>query len=145
VSAKPVPTPDEISRPYFEAAARGELLIQRCSRCQTWFLYPRRWCPNCWALDPPWTRASGRGEVIACTIVYQAPYEAYAEDAPYALAIVRLLEGAQMMANVIGCDPRAVKVGTAVEVQFEPRGDVTIPQFRLVQQSRDEANGAGNV
>ena len=30
-SLRPVPVPDEASAPFFEGAARGELMLQRCS------------------------------------------------------------------------------------------------------------------
>jgi uncharacterized OB-fold protein len=139
MTPKPVPVVTELTRRYWEASSRGELVVQHCGECGEWFLYPRHWCPSCWAPEPPWETASGRGTVIACTTVHQAPYPAYEPDVPYVLAIVRLAEGAQLMANVVGCDPARVEVGTAVEVTFEDRQGIGVPQFRPVE-STDESD-----
>jgi uncharacterized OB-fold protein len=130
MTPKPVPAVTALTRPYWEAASRGELIVQHCHRCGQWWLYPRPWCPACWAPDPEWARASGQGTVTACTTVHQAPYPAYEPDVPYVLAVVRLAEGAQLMVNIVGCDPASVEVGTAVEVTFEARQGMHVPQFR---------------
>jgi uncharacterized protein len=126
---KPVPQITPLIKPYWDFAAAGELRVQRCTKCSGQFLYPRPWCPFCWNKDTTWEKVSGRGEVIACTIVTQAPYESYAQGGPYTVAIVKLEEGPQMMANIVDCPVEKVKVGMKVAVTFERRGDVTIPQF----------------
>jgi hypothetical protein len=132
---KPVPAVTALTCRYWEAASRGELVVQRCWRCDERFLYPRSWCPACWAADPEWAPVSGRGTVIACTTVHQAPYPAYEPEVPYVLAVVRLAEGPQLMANVIDCDPASVEVGTPVEVTFEARDGMAVPQFRPAEWS----------
>lgn len=129
MSAKPVPRITELNRPYWEGAAAGELRVQRCRKCAVRFLYPRKWCPVCWTLDPMWEAVSGHGEIIACTIVTQAPFESYATDGPYAIAIIKLDEGPQLMTNIVGCPVEQVRVGMKVRVTFERRGETTVPQF----------------
>lgn len=128
--AKPVPDVTELTRPYWEAATRDELHVQLCPRCEKHFLYPTRWCPHCWFPDPVWTVVTGKGQVVACTAVHQAPLAAYRPEAPYCLAIVRLDEGPQLMSNVVGCAASYVRIGMEVTVEFEPRGDVKVPVFR---------------
>ena len=126
---KPVPQITPLTRPYWDAAASGELHVQSCAQCSRVFLFARPWCPFCWAPEPKWKKVSGRGEVIACTIVTQAPYESYAQDGPYALAIIKLEEGPQLMTNIVNCPLEKVKVGIKVQAVFERRGDIVIPQF----------------
>jgi uncharacterized OB-fold protein len=58
------------------------------------------------------------------------PYEAFAGDVPYVIALVMLEEGVRMMANIIGIAPDEVTIDMPVEVFFEQRGDVALPQFR---------------
>lgn len=132
MTRKPLPTPTPVTAAYWEAAARGELQLQRCQRCDERFLYPRLWCPKCWSTALAQEAATGRGVVIACTTVYQAPSPAYQDDVPYVVAVVRLVEGPQLMANVVGCDPMKVQVGTPVTVAFEERDGMRIPQFQPV-------------
>ena len=40
---------DARSAPFFEAAARGRLLLQRCTECRAWHFPVRRRCPACGA------------------------------------------------------------------------------------------------
>jgi uncharacterized OB-fold protein len=44
---RPIPRPDAVSAPYWEAAARGELLIQECKQCGHRQFYPRAVCTDC--------------------------------------------------------------------------------------------------
>jgi len=134
--AKPVPRVNETTKPYWDGARLGKLLLQRCNACRTVVHYPRAWCSKCWATDLEWIEATGRGHVITFTIVHQAPYESYAADVPYVLAVIRLEEGPQMMANVLGVDPSRMRVELPVHVVFEERGDgFRVPQFEPAEES----------
>lgn len=131
MTAKPLPPVTALSAPYWRGTAAGELRVQHCRSCDHRFLYARALCPNCWRTDLEWEKASGRGAIMALTTVHQPPYAAFAEDVPYRIAIVRLEEGAQMMANIVGDRAPDAAIGDAVEVLFEQRGDIAVPQFRL--------------
>lgn len=129
-ASKPLPRVSETTRPYWDAARDGRLLLQRCSSCRTWICYPRAWCPSCWSTTLEWQEASGRGRVVTFTIIHQAPFPSYAGDAPYVLAVIRLDEGPQMMANVLVPDPRSVAIDMPVSVVFEERANgFRVPQF----------------
>ena len=41
---KPLPRVNETTRPYWDAAREGRLLLERCRACATWIHYPRAWC-----------------------------------------------------------------------------------------------------
>lgn len=130
-TAKPLPRVNETTRPYWDAAREGRLLIQRCRACALFIHYPRPWCPGCWSTALDWVEASGRGRVVTYTIVHQAPFAAYAGDVPYVLAVIALAEGPQMMANVVGVAPAEVRIDLEVEVTFEERaGGFRVPQFQ---------------
>jgi len=64
-------------------------------------------------------------------VITRAVSEAYAADAPYVIALIRLEEGPKMMSNVVECDPESLAVGMPVEVVFDKWSDeITIPKFR---------------
>lgn len=128
---KPLPSPSPVTAPYWDAAREGRLLLRRCDACGAVSHPPRPLCVACWSDALSWIAASGRGTIVSATIVHQPPSPAYAADVPYVLAIVDLDEGPRMMANVVGCDPRAVRIGARVRVTFEARGDFAIPQLEL--------------
>lgn len=125
----PRPTPG--TAVYWEGCRNQQLLIQRCRQCGSYQFYPRIICTACDSADVEWVRSSGRGEVLTYTVITRAVSKAYAEDAPYVIALIRLAEGPKMMSNVVECDPESVQVGMAVEVVFDQWSEeITIPKFR---------------
>lgn len=52
---------------------------------------------------------------------------------PYVIAIVELEEGPHMTANIVGCEPEAVRIGMPVEVTFEDVSEeISLVMFRPV-------------
>ena len=130
--ARPHPRRDPDSLPYWDAAQRHELLIQRCDQCGAHRFYARLLCPRCWSPDVTWERSSGRGTIYSFTIVHRAPSEAFRALVPYVVAVIDLEEGVRVMANILGTSPDDVRVGAPVRVVFEAIDDaVTLPQFEL--------------
>jgi uncharacterized OB-fold protein len=139
-AAKPLPRVNETTRPYWDGARAGRLLLQRCRACTSFVHYPRAWCPRCWKTDLEWVESQGKGRVVTFTIVHQAPLESYAGDVPYVLAVVRLDEGPQMMTNIVGMEPARVRVDLPVAVVFEERaGGLRVPQFRPIAASDEKS------
>ena len=128
---KPVPVPEniELTKPFWEAAKRHELMMQRCKKCAEWIFYPREQCPNCFSQDMEFQKVSGRGRVYAYTTVYQPAHPAFNDEAPYVFAIVQLDEGVRVATNIVGIPHEQVKVDMAVEAAYE---DVT-PEWTLVK------------
>ena len=111
---KPLPRPDAVSAPFWEAASQGRLLYQQCPDCGHRQFYPRALCTACGA-EPDWAEATGRGHVHTYTIVRQHGGKPFRDELPYVVAIVELEEGVRMMGNLTGCDPDDVEIGMAVE------------------------------
>jgi uncharacterized OB-fold protein len=127
--AAPVPTPE--TQPYWDAANRGELQLQRCRSCDELYFYPRPFCPTCLGDDIAWEVVSGRGTLHSYNIVHRPP-PGWEEDVPYVIAIVKLEEGPTMMSNVVGvvADPAHLPIDLPLEVTFEARGEQQVPVFR---------------
>jgi uncharacterized OB-fold protein len=128
MKAAPKPTPE--TAPYWEAANRGELLIQRCNPCDRPFFYPRSACPTCASTDITWITASGRARLHTYLINHR-PAPGFEDDAPYAIAVVELEEGPRMMTNIVGVPntPENLELDMPLEVRFEARGDQMVPVF----------------
>src|SRR5207302_5366614 len=99
--AKPLPKPSPTSRPFWEAARKHELKLQRCGACRKFVYYPRPRCPHCFSDQLSWETVSGLGTLYSYTIVHRASNRAFA-DGPYVLAIVELAEGPRMTTNIAG-------------------------------------------
>lgn len=130
-SRKPLPIVTAESRPFWEACRRHRLLLQRCGACGALQYYPRGVCARCWGTALAWQEASGRGTVYTYTVTYRTETRGFREETPYVVAWVELEEGVQVLTNIVGCAPEAVRIGMPVVVAFEDVDDaVSIPRFR---------------
>jgi uncharacterized OB-fold protein len=127
---RPLPTPNPFSKPFWEAAKRHELTLQKCDRCGTVRYYPRPRCPECQSPDTTWTVMSGRGSVYSFTIVHRPLARWFKDHMPVVVAIIDLDEGVRMMSNVVECEPDDVHVGMRVAVTWDDVDEeITLPKF----------------
>lgn len=72
---------------------------------------------------------SGRGRVVTYTVNHQRWTPDL--DVPYVVAIVELIEQAQLrfLSNVIGCPPEEVAIDMPVRVIFQQVEEVWLPLF----------------
>jgi uncharacterized OB-fold protein len=127
----PAPGADWETRAYWEGAARGELVLQRCRACGAVQHRPRALCVSCLAGEIEHFVASGRAIVHTFTVTHQNQAPGFREACPYVLAYVDLAEGPRLLTNLVGCEPAAVRVGMAVSVAFAAsEGEFPVPVFR---------------
>jgi uncharacterized OB-fold protein len=131
VQQKPVPRPDDLSRPFFDGAREGALMIQRCKGCETHLPPGSRVCTECLGEEVDWVQASGRGTLFTFGIMHQRYHPGFVDDLPYNVAVVELEEGPRLNTNIVGVENEALRVGMPVEVVFEELTDeVSLPKFR---------------
>ena len=132
MAEKPVPAPSEETAPYWEGARRRELVLPRCTGCGWYVAQPRLVCPKCQGETFDWHPVSGTGKIHTCTIVHQAAAPGF--DVPYVVVRVSLDEQPECLitTNLVGeYDVERLDIGLPVVVEFEERGGVSLPQFRL--------------
>lgn len=124
------PVPDRDSAPWWEAVARGELLLQRCGACGVPRFPARALCNRCRSRETAWTPARGTGRVYSWIVNHQR----FMPDlpVPYAVVCVRLDEGEDilMYGNLLEADPAELAPGLPVRavlkdglVQWAPSGE----------------------
>lgn len=124
-----MPEPDEASAPFFEAAAKGTLLIRSCTVCGAALGPAATFCSECLSEDLTWKEASGRGRLFTFGIMHQK-FPGFENDVPYNIAVVQLEEGPRMNSNIVGCADSDLKIGMALKVTFQDAGNGTlIPRF----------------
>lgn len=131
---KPQPRVNEVTRPYWDGANSGKLMIQRCARpeCGASVFYPRVCCPFCKGAELNWIEASGRGRIISHTTVRRTHHDGFNSEAPYVFAAVALDEGPCIYAQLLGAPLEGSLVGRNVEVQFAEHGPGRrMPVFQL--------------
>lgn len=131
---RPLPVPDEISAPYWAAAAEHVLTVARCSQCANLTLPPDVVCTACGSTDPRYefTPVSGRGVVRSWTVVRQSFLPGF--EVPFVLVDVELDEqaGLRLIGRLIGSDVADLRIGAPVSVLFEDvNAEIAVPAFEL--------------
>ncbi len=127
---KPLPiiTPD--SAPFWEGCRNGQLLLQRCVACQTWRYPPAPICPHCSGLEAGWLPSSRKGRVHSFVIYHRAFHPAYADELPYAVALVELDEGIRMLLRIVDCPLDRLAIDQVGEVRFQTvTEEISLPVF----------------
>lgn len=92
---------DTLIRDYRAALARGELIVQKCLDCSNLNMYPRFACPFCQSERLGWHQVSGRGALHSFTVSRIGAPIGFEDELPYALAVVKLDEGVQLLARLV--------------------------------------------
>lgn len=128
---KPLPGINELNRPFWEAAKRHELFLQRCQRCGHYHYPAGESCPSCLSDGLEWVKASGRGTIYTWTVFHQVYHPSFASDVPYAVVAVELAEGPRITTNLVDCPVEGIRIGMPVEAVFDDvTAEVTLPKFR---------------
>ena len=119
----PAPQTNPEIQPFWDAAARGTLMVKRCAACGQAHHYPRALCPFCGSDRTEWQPASGQGTIYSYSVMRRVPV-------PYAIAYVTLAEGVTMVTNIVDCDLDQIRIGQPVKVVFKPtEGGPPVPMF----------------
>jgi uncharacterized OB-fold protein/acyl dehydratase len=125
---RPRPSVTHDNAYFFEGAAQGKLLIQKCAGCGMLHHPPKAAC-ECGSFEMTSVEASGRGVVYSFVVNHYPQVPSF--DYPLAVGLIELEEGVRMVSDVIGIDAADVHVGMPVEVEFVKVDDeLTLPLFQ---------------
>ncbi|MFP5576815.1 MAG: Zn-ribbon domain-containing OB-fold protein [Acidimicrobiia bacterium] len=133
----PAPSTDGLDTEYWEAAARHELVVQRCRACDRHQWGPEWICHRCRSFDLGWAAVAPRGVVYSWERVWHPVHPALAEACPYVVVLVELAhaDGVRMVGNLLGEPTEPVVIGAEVEAVFEDHPDADA-SYTLVQWQR---------
>jgi uncharacterized OB-fold protein len=131
---RPVPQADGLDAPYWEAAQRGELRVQRCRACRAWQWGPEWICHACLSFDLGWEAVEGRGTIYSWERVWHPVHPALKDAGPYLVVLVELPHagGIRMIGNLLGDPHQPVAIGAPVAAVFEHHAAAPQP-YTLVQ------------
>jgi uncharacterized OB-fold protein len=128
---KPIPVPSAESQAYWDGLRDRKLLMPRCDACGKYWFPPSLLCPHCNETKWTWTSTSGRGRIFSYVVYHRVYHPGFAEEVPYAVAVIELDEGPRMVSNVIGIAPDKLACDLRVEVVYQPITDtITLPKFK---------------
>src|SRR3981189_1288736 len=93
----PAPAVSQETQAYWDAAAKGKLLVRKCTSCGQLHHYPRTICPFCFSDKTEGSGASSKGTMCSYSVMRRGPVA-------YAMAYVTLAEGPGMVTNSVDCD-----------------------------------------
>ena len=133
MAGKSLPTVNSIDRGFWEAAARGELRLQKCRSCDLHQFFPRAVCTGCLGSDLEWVPVSGRGKVHTFSLCRVPRNRAFMDEVPIHVAEVELEEGVRMVTRIVGDNRDQVTLGAPVTVAFMDTEDpeIKLPVFKL--------------
>lgn len=90
----------QIVADYRNGLASGKMMIQNCSDCGKPNMWPRYACPHCQSENLDWVESSGKGLLHSFCVLRQGAPEGFEDDLPYAIGVVKLDEGVQILARL---------------------------------------------
>jgi uncharacterized OB-fold protein len=105
----------EISRHWRLKKQRYALVGEVCPHCSAKIFPPRDVCPQCGKEAKNEFAFSGRGEVFSYTTIYDAP-AGYEDITPYTVALVKLIEGPMVTAQLTDLGSQPIEIGMPVEM-----------------------------
>lgn len=105
----------EIPRHWRLKQQRYSLIGEVCSNCDTKIFPPRDICPQCGQEARTPFNFSGLGEVYSFTTIYEAP-TGFDETAPYTVAMIKLVEGPIVTAQLTDLGDAPPEIGMPVEM-----------------------------
>ncbi len=117
--ARPQPPANALSKPYWDAAAQGRLLLQHSAACGLPRHYPRLLCSACYSREVNWVESPAIGKVHSWTVAHHAFHPAFRDELPYTLVTIDLDEGVRALGRWSAAQTPAI--GQAVKGAFHPR------------------------
>ncbi|HEB91126.1 MAG TPA: hypothetical protein ENI85_16240 [Deltaproteobacteria bacterium] len=137
--AAPLPELDwPLTRPFWDAARKGRLVMPRCEDCARHVWYPEERCPDCRGERISWVDVSGRGRLFSWAEVKHLLHPPYEGQIPYVSGLVTLEEDPRIryVTRIVDCDPADLSIDLPMEVVFRTltfrgvAGGVRAPVFR---------------
>jgi uncharacterized OB-fold protein len=137
----PVADPDRLiptqdwSEPYWNAAARHQLVIQKCADCGQVLGQPQPMCSRCHGYHFEWPVVSGRGTLYTWTTLHRQRHPSF--PVPFTLAVVALEDYPEV--HIVGrvvlptaAAEGALAIGSLVRVVWVAHELATLPGFELI-------------
>lgn len=133
---KPIPLKTPDNSPYWDAADRHELHLQKCNSCHAYSHPPGPACAKCGSTDLSWEKIGSdiTGTLYSYVVSYRPFLPGFQDDLPLTIAIVELdqVPSVKLIGNILDSDPEQLKIGMPLRMVWE---DITeeraLPQWKL--------------
>lgn len=108
---------------FYTFIGEGKLMAAKCNKCGKILLPPRPICSKCFNKDLRWVELKRRGRLLTYTIIHVAPKQ-FEPLAPYAVGIVKLYDGPQLLGMIRDFELDNLKVGVNLTLDFEKTSNI---------------------
>lgn len=132
---------DAWTAPFWQGAARRELLLPRCAACGHYRMPPTPFCPECRSQEIDWVHHDAGAVLYTYTIVERAIVPGMEDSLPYVPAIVEFpqAQGIRLITNMVDCAIARLRIGAPVKLAWiEPAPGQVLPAFTLEPDSQDQ-------
>ncbi|MDQ6600465.1 Zn-ribbon domain-containing OB-fold protein [Bacillus salipaludis] len=120
---KPIPLKNQDNHPFWDAADRHELMIQKCESCHRYLHPPGPACAKCGSTELSWVNFGSdiKGTVYSYVISYRPFLPGFQDNLPLVIAIVQLEKAPdiKIIGNILHCSPEDVKIGMNVKMTWQ--------------------------
>ena len=118
------------TKPFWDAAKNGKLVIQYCKDTGKPQFFPRPVSMANGKRNLEWREVSGKGTVYSFTNTFSA-WPGHEDRVPYLVALVELDEGVRMLCNLFNVKAEDVKIGMRVKLYWEKLSEeIEYPAFQ---------------
>ena len=115
---RPLPTPTNITQPFWDAVKEKRLLLQYDPAAGKYQFYPRGLSIHTGKRNLEWREASGKGVLHSYTETV-IPTRGFEDLAPYLIALVELDEGVRLMSLLHGISADEVEIGMRLRLCWD--------------------------
>ena len=105
------------ARYWREMPQRYRYEAAKCQKCGKVYFPPRLVCRECRSQEFEKTTLAKTGTVETFTVI-RVPPSGFADEAPYAVGVVKLDDGVKLTAQIVDCDPGNISIGDRVRMEF---------------------------
>ena len=103
----------------------------RCKKCGKVLFPPRLICPKCQGREFERFNMQRTGKVMTHTVI-RTPADAFSGEAPFAVGIVQMDDGARLTTQIVDVPFEEIKIGMPVKMEFRrhfSEGDAGVIQY----------------
>ncbi|MFS0780394.1 Zn-ribbon domain-containing OB-fold protein [Bacillus sp. 1P06AnD] len=133
---KPIPLKTPDNTPYWDAADRHQLSLQKCGSCHQYSHPPGPACAKCGSEELSWENLGNdiSGKLYSYVVSYRPFLPGFQDDLPLIIAVVELdkVPAVKLIGNIIECNPDQLTIGMPLQMTWQ---DITeeraLPQWKM--------------
>jgi len=116
--------------PFWASTRQHKLSVQECDECGYLRWPPTPGCPECLSFQSHWANIRPEGTLYSYATYHRAMDPRFADQVPYSVAYVELLDGPRMIGTLLG-DADSHRVGAPLTAVFDDVSDtVTLVRWQ---------------